>query len=62
MEKSLMLEKIEGKRRREWQRLRWLNSLADSVDMKVSKLREMVKDREDWRAPGHGVAKKLDTT
>ena len=57
-----MLEKIEGKRRREWQRLRWLNSLADSVDMKVSKLREMVKDREDWRAPGHGVAKKLDTT
>ena len=62
LEKTLMLEKIEGKRRREWQRLRWLNSLADSVDMKVSKLREMVKDREDWRAPGHGVAKKLDTT
>ena len=53
-----MLRKVEGKRRREWQRLRWLNSLADSVDMKVSKLREMVKYREDWRAPGHGVAKR----
>ena len=57
LEKSLMLEKIEGKRRREWQRMRWLNSIADSVHRNLSKLREIVKDRGDWRAPVHGVAK-----
>ena len=56
LKKTLMLEKIEG-RRRGWQRLRWLGSISDSMDMNLSKLREMVKDREAWDATVHGVVK-----
>ena len=52
-----MLGKIEGKRRRGWQRVRWLDSIPDSRDMNLSKLWEMVKDREAWRAVVRGVAK-----
>ena len=57
LEKTLMLEKIKGGRRRGWQRMRWLESVTDSVHMSLSKLWEMVKDREAWRAAVHGVAK-----
>ena len=55
LEKILMLGKIEGKRRRGWQRMRWLDSLTDSTDMNLSKLQETVKDREAWHAAVHGI-------
>ena len=57
LEKTLMLGKIEGKKRREWQRIRWLDSITDYIDMNLSKLQEMVKNREAWRAAVHGVVK-----
>ena len=57
LEKTLMLGKIEGKKRRGWQRMRRLDSITDSMDMNLNKLQETVKGRESWRAAVHGVAK-----
>ena len=57
LEKTLMLGKIEGGRRRGQQRMRWLDGIADAMGMNMGKLRKMVRDREDWYAAAHGIAK-----
>ena len=62
LEKTLMLGKVEGRRRREQQRMRWLNVITDTIDMSLSKFPEIVQNREAWCATVHGVRKELDTT